>query len=152
MAHQMKAHRQRRITRNTLAVLAGTVAVCAVSGCYYPGGPRYSADRFTYESHAWQPWTVKLLDTRTGEVVWSVDVPVGKQLVVGFNRGTGPNEFKPDEIVWGIMEKGKRFGTRDNRQPCPPHESRRLDSSLRPTPELITPVMDEASASVWDTQ
>lgn len=147
-----KSRRAWQSGRIALAAVA-VIALASIGGCYYPGGPRYSADRHTFESHSWQPWTVKLTDTRTGEVVWSVDVPVGQQLVVGFKPGSGPNEYKPDEIVWGIMEKGKRFGTRDNRQPCPPREARKLEATLRPTPELITPVTDEAAAAgIWDRQ
>lgn len=116
------------------------VIVCA-AGCHFPGGPRYSADRYTIESTTWQPQTATLIDTRTGEPVWSVDIPVGQQLVVGFSRGTGPNEARPDEIVWELMPLGKRFGTRNSRMACPPASVRRLDTTLRPTPEPIgTPV------------
>lgn len=96
----------------------------------------YSADRFTYVSTSWEPKTVSLVDTRTGQTIWSVDVPVGQQLVVGFSRGTGPNEFNSDEIVWGLMPAGKKGGTRDNRMPCPPSSVRRIDMAFRPAPEL----------------
>lgn len=107
-----------------------------MGGCHLEGGPRYSADRYTYVSRSWTPKTISLIDTRTGETTWSVDVPVGEQLVVGFSKGTGPNELRPDEIVWGLMPAGRRFGQRNNRQPCPPASARRLDMTLRPTPEM----------------
>lgn len=124
--------------RNTTALAALLLAAGALTStaCHYQGGPRYSADRFTYESSSWYPKTVSLIDTRTGQTVWTVDIPVGEQLVVGFSRGTGPNEFNTDEIVWGLMPAGQRFGTRDNRMPCPPSGVRRLDVALRPAPEL----------------
>ena len=101
--------------RNTTALAAILLAAGALTStaCHYQGGPRYSADRFTYESSSWYPKTVSLIDTRTGQTVWTVDIPVGEQLVVGFSRGTGPNEFNTDEIVWGLMPAGQRFGTRD---------------------------------------
>jgi hypothetical protein len=119
-----------------VGLLLGVVALGAVpAGCYYPGGPLMSADRYTYESTPWQPWTVTLTDTRTGEAVWSVDVPVDQQVVLSFSQGTGPNEYKPDEIVWELMPRGQRFGARNNRLPCPPAGARRLDATLRPTPE-----------------
>jgi hypothetical protein len=119
-----------------VGLLLGVVALGAVpAGCYYPGGPLMSADRYTYESTPWQPWTVTLTDTRTGEAVWSVDVPVDQQVVLSFSQGTGPNEYKPDEIVWELMPRGQRFGARNNRLPCPPSGARRLDATLRPTPE-----------------
>ena len=113
-----------------------TLAGLMLGACHLEGGPRYSADRYTYVSREWQPKTVTLIDTRTGETTWSVDVPVGQQLVVGFSQGTGPNELRPDEIVWGLMPAGRRFGSRDNRQPCPPSSARRLDMVLRPAPEM----------------
>ena len=116
-------------------LLVALGAATLPAGCYYPGGPLYSADRFTYESTPWQPWTVTLFDTRTGEAVWSVDVPVGEQVVVGFSQGTGPNEYKPDEMIWQLMPLGERFGTLANRMPCPPVGARRLEPTLRPVPE-----------------
>lgn len=116
-------------------LLVALGAATLPAGCYYPGGPLYSADRFTYESTPWQPWTVTLFDTRTGEAVWSVDVPVGEQVVVGFSQGTGPNEYKPDEMIWQLMPLGERFGTLANRLPCPPVGARRLEPTLRPVPE-----------------
>lgn len=122
--------------RTTIATLTLALTTLALGGCHYEGGPRYSADRYTYVSRTWSPKTVSLVDTRTGETTWSVDVPVGEQLVVGFSKGTGPNELRPDEIVWGLMPGGQRFGTRDNRQPCPPRHARRLDMTLRPAPEM----------------
>ncbi|MDX2116307.1 MAG: hypothetical protein SFZ24_11910 [Planctomycetota bacterium] len=114
--------------------MLGCGVLCA--GCHSEGGSMYSADKFTYLSHEWQPWTVTLIDTRTGESLWSVDVPVGKQLVFGFREGAGPNQFKPDMMDWGLWEAGRSYGTRDNQLPVPPAKSRRIEPSLRPTPEL----------------
>ena len=119
-----------------LGVLVAALGAGAMAGgCYFPGGPLYSADRYTYESTTWQPWSVTVTDTRTGEPVWSVDVPVDQQVVFSFSQGTGPNEYKPDELVWELMPRGQRFGGRNNRIPCPPAFARRIDATLRPTPE-----------------
>lgn len=107
-----------------------------LSGCHAPGGTMHSDDRFTYVSTAWQPWTVSLVDTRTGEALWSVDVPVGQQLGLGFIRGAGPNMYKPDLMQWGLMEAGQMIGTRDNQLPVPPYSARRIESSIRATPEM----------------
>jgi hypothetical protein len=124
--------------RTSLAIRAAAVLLAGTLGvaCHSPGGPLYSADKFTYVSTEFQPWTVTVIDTRTGEAFWSVDVPVGEQLVVQFSRGTGPNEHRPDEIVWELMPAGRWFGALNNRQPCPPSGARRLDPTLRAAPEM----------------
>lgn len=113
-------------------------ALATLAGCQggTEGGWLGSYDNFTYISTSWQPKTISLYDTRTGENLWSVDVPVGKQLNVGFRKGTGPNENKPDELVWEIKMAGRVFGSRDNRVPCPPATARRLEMTLRAAPEM----------------
>lgn len=119
-----------------LLTLVCLSASALVGGCNSPGGQGFSSDRFVYQSDEWQPWTVSLIDTRTGENVWSVDVPVGKQLVMGFRKGVGPNEFKPDMMYWGITENGRSVSRQSNLLPVPGSMSRRLEPVLRPTPEL----------------
>jgi hypothetical protein len=132
------------------ALLLGLAALTLVTcGCHYEGGPLYSADRFTYVSREWQPWTVSLIDTRTGESLWSVDVPVGQKLVVGFRAGSGPNEYKPDMMDWGLMPEDRTYGERPNQLPVPPAGARRIEPTLRPAPELPgTP----AAGSPFDTK
>jgi len=123
-----------------LALLSLPV-VAGLSGCAGEGGAYYSDDHYLYTSRAWEPKTITLIDTRTGESLWSVDIPVGKELSMGFSKGTGPNEYKPDELVWEMRENGKRFGSRNNRMPCPPRDARRVDMTIRPKPEMPgTPV------------
>jgi hypothetical protein len=120
-----------------VAAVGGAVGTAGLAGCYYPGGPGYSADRFTYESTTWQPWTVTLQDTRTGQDFWSVEVPVGQQLVVGFVKGEGlEDEFVPDLMQWQLMPIGNRFGGLENSIPVPPANARLLLPRLRKAPEL----------------
>jgi hypothetical protein len=112
-----------------------------LAGCQNEGGGYASLDRYVYVSRAWEPKTITLIDTRTGESLWSVDIPVGRELYLGFSKGTGPNEYKPDEVIWEMRENGKRFGSSDNRMPCPPRDARRVDMTLRSKPEMPgTPV------------
>lgn len=124
----------RTITAAALLFGALTLPACVNSGT--EGGWLGSYDNFTYNSTSWQPKTVTLFDTRTGESLWSVDIPVGKSLNVGFKKGSGPNEFKPDEMVWEIRPAPRLFGTRDNRVPVPPSTARRLEMTLRSAPEM----------------
>lgn len=128
--------------RRSLRTLFGSVLVLAlgaVSACSSPGGSFYSDDRFTYVSNSWQPWTVSVIDTRTGETLWSVDVPVGQQLVIAFIKGTGPNERLPDMMQWGLMEAGRSSGSLPNLIPVPGRTARRTEPTLRPVPEMPNP-------------
>ncbi|MBC7835994.1 MAG: hypothetical protein H7Y88_12975 [Phycisphaerales bacterium] len=118
------------------------IGAAALGACYYPGGPWYSADRYTYVSTAWQPQTITLTDTRTGEVIWSQDVPVGKQLVIDFTSEDSTSDVNPvvdpahpDMMEWEIMDAGTRFGQLDNAIAVPPADSRRVEMTLRPVPE-----------------
>ena len=131
-----------RVLRRSALLAAGAAAIAAVglggSGCHREGPyPGVSVDEFTYISRTWEPKTITVVDTRTNESMWSVDIPVGQQLVVGFSTGTGPNEYTPDEIVWGMFPAGKRFGARPNRMPCPPSYARRVDMKIRAVPEPV---------------
>lgn len=124
------------ISRRKLAIWlsAGILTTSLLSACHFQGGSLYSDDKHTFVSTTWRPWTVTLIDTRTGEPMWSMDVPVGRQLVMQFRKGTGPNEFKPDMMDWEIREAGRR-GALHNQIPVPPTYARRLEPTLRPTPE-----------------
>jgi hypothetical protein len=123
-----------------LAASVGALVAMAIgtTGCHREGPwPGMSIDEYTYISRPWAPKTITVVDTRTNESVWSVDIPVGQELVVGFSTGTGPNEYTPDEIVWGLMPAGQKFGARHNRMPCPPSTARRVDMTLRAVPEPV---------------
>lgn len=123
----------RLIAAASLASLAG---LCSCAGIGSEGGPLMSLDSFTYVSTAWQPKTISLYDTRTGESLWSVDIPVGKQLWVGFRKGVGNNEYRPDEMSWDITWEGRQLGSRGNKMSVPPESARRLEMTLRAAPEM----------------
>lgn len=130
-----------RCPRSALRLLCGLavglIALASTTGCYSEGGPGYSADLFTYVSTPTRPYTVTLRDTRTGQDFWSVDVPVGKQLVVSFDANEGTKDkFTPDKMSWLIMEPEDDWQQLTNSLPVPPAEGRRLDVTLRATPEF----------------
>lgn len=116
--------------------LAGILAATgALAGCHSPGGSGFSRNAFTYRSTEWAPCTISVVDTTTGETVWSVDVPVGKQLFMAFRKGSGPNAYRPDMMDWEIEESGRLFGAPNNQIPVPGPGVRRVDYDLRPAPE-----------------
>lgn len=123
--------------RRPIAPTAFAAAIAALSGCYYPGGPGASYDVYTYESTSWKPWTVTLVDTRTGQTVWSIDVPVGKEVVLSFKEGEGTKDSAtPDLMRWQLFPLGTHYGELKSTLAVPPASARRLDPVLRPTPEL----------------
>ena len=138
---------RRPLARNL--AIAGAIAalpmLTTLGGCWHnEGGPGYSNDSHTYISNAWRPWTVTLVDTRTGEAVWSVDIPVDQQLSIRFRKGDGPSDELPDMMDWGLMDAGKKYGHRKNRLPVPGPDARLLKPTLRPTPEMPGAILTKA--------
>jgi len=131
-------------TRGTTLFLSLAAAGLALTagGCwpgYYEGGNYRTrgGGLHTYVSTEWQPKTITLVDTRTGSAMWSVDIPVGKQLVIWFEEGesnAGPD--LPDLMRWEIMAANTHSGALDNAMPVPGKDSRRLDMTLRAAPEM----------------
>ena len=137
-----------RIGLAAVGLAVGLGLALATTGCnvYRPGGSLRSNDTFTYASTTFLPVTVSLVDSRTGETLWTSEVPVGKQLVVRFFRDQyKDNPANPDAMRWEIMDTGKWYGTLDNVIAVPAMGVRRLDTSLRAAPEY-PPGAEQASA------
>ncbi|HLO42146.1 MAG TPA: hypothetical protein VK176_14060 [Phycisphaerales bacterium] len=115
----------------TLALAAGAVST---SGCatYKPGGDGVSRDAFTYTSTSHAPKSLQLKDTRTGEVLWTYEIPVERELVVRFYQGRNRDNIEmPDEMRWEEWEKGRQHGSLENKMPVPEAEYRRIDVTVR---------------------
>ena len=131
-----------------LTSLALTAAV-SLTGCsiakHSEGGGQNSDDRFTYVSTSYQPKTITVLDTRDGEELWSVDVPVGKKLVIQFykNKARNATAENPDLMKWEMGDAKKRKLTLRNAMAVPPTTARRIEMSLRAAPEW--PVADASN-------
>ncbi|MFT5424541.1 MAG: hypothetical protein ACI89L_002336 [Phycisphaerales bacterium] len=134
---QTLAHPSRRSFKLALAL----AACLGLAGCnltsHTEGGGQNSSDTFTYASTTYQPKTVTVIDTRDGEELWSVDVPVGQKLVVQFLEGRAKKSTpeNPDVMKWGLGKESQRRLSLRNSMPVPPASARRLDMSLRATPE-----------------
>jgi len=119
------------------AMACAATAVLGLQGCYVPGGSGFSRDTFTYYGIPDQPPTVTILDTRTGETVWTYEVPVGRQLTMRFvDDYASDNVMKPTKLEWQDMELGTRSGTLENSIFVPDRYSRRVDVTYRPAPEM----------------
>jgi predicted small secreted protein len=123
----------------TVSIPAAVVlASVMLGGCYTEGGFGFNIDQHVYVSRPWQPWTVTLRDTRTGQEFWSMDVPVGKKLIVKFEESTGSNDkYTPDVMKWALVDEDRETGVSiTNSLSCPPANGRRLEPTLRTAPEL----------------
>ena len=125
----MPAGNFNRLVRTARLGILLTGMTLLASGCSYSG------DRHIYESTAWYPQTVTLVDTRTGEDIWAVDVPVGKQLIVGFRGGAGPNDHKPDVMYWSVTDLGRKSTNDKSEMPVPGPDARVLVPTRRASPE-----------------
>ena len=125
-----------------IPALALSATLLAAGGCtiYRPGGSMYSTDTFTYPSTTWEPLTLSLQDRRTGETIWTAEVPVGQEVVVRFFREKYPdNPTLPDAMRWDFKKLGKWYGMLNNVIAVPPADSRLLVTTFRPSPEYPPP-------------
>lgn len=122
-------------------VAAAGLAACSLllTGCWTEGGRGYSNDSYTYISREWEPKTISVIDTRTGQAVWSYEIPVGHQLMMEFYRGRSKDPLLPDHLAWADREAGTIFGALTNTVAVPSASVRRVDMKLRPVPETGLP-------------
>jgi len=109
-----------------------------LAGCYNPRGAFYAhvGQAATYWSTESLPATITIIDTRTGEPFFTVEIPVGKQLVLDFQDGEGDdNVLTPDLMRYDVMPLGQTTGTLRNGITVPDSFSRRIDVSYRAAPE-----------------
>jgi hypothetical protein len=124
--------------------LAGTLSGCGPTSLYRPyfdeGGSGASIDEATYVSYPHEPKSLSVVDTRTQEVVFAMDIPVGQQLVINFDdKSADKDKYMSGTMRWAVMKAGNRYGSLSNRLAVPPPHSRRVDWYLREGPEVSTP-------------
>ncbi|MEO1583877.1 MAG: hypothetical protein AAFR96_04800 [Planctomycetota bacterium] len=125
----------------TATTALAAAALTALAGCYSIGGVPASRDRFTYESHPLMPATVTIMDTRTGESVWSLDVPVGQKLVVRFYDDRTPDDATPTRTAmmrWRVVDLDDGAGSLNNEFAVPIATARKINFELREGPEYAT--------------
>ncbi len=117
--------------------LCAATAAIALSGCGGLGGGNYSGAPHTWASEAHSPKVLTLQDTRTGEDVWTVEIPVGSWLTTRFLEGGGADpELYPDRLAWRLREAGKSQGGTEHVASVPPADSRKWVLTLRESPEI----------------
>lgn len=112
----------------------GVVLTLALTGCHSPGGGLfdYSGGSQTYVSTEARPTTVTLVDSRTNEILFAMDIPPGKQLTIDFDKGGGDDPvLRPDILKYQIFDKGTQIGKLRSSLTVPPANVRRIDVTFR---------------------
>ena len=130
------------------AVVAGAVASSGLlAGCAWwkgqtPGGRSASLDQFSYVSTAFAPMTVTLRDVRDGSEIWSLDVPVNRKLIVRFDPADDEERdtLRPAIMCWDVVDVDDSSSL-ENEVPVPQDPYRRLEVTLRETPEYSDPAV-----------
>ncbi|MBC8310057.1 MAG: hypothetical protein H8E83_06060 [Planctomycetes bacterium] len=119
-----------------------------ISGCqmYVPGGnPFFNGpdSAATWQSTEESPKTVTIIDTRSGERIFVMEIPVGKKLVIDFIKDSGDNNvLTPDLMMWEVFPSGVGYGPLSNSMTVPNGWSRRIDITLRDSGEYSNPISD----------
>lgn len=129
------SHSLRGVSRGLLGL--AVAATLAVGGCgYRSGGQGWKGSSETWRSTEFLPATLTLVDTRSGEELWTQDIPVGYQMVTTFISGGGTDKVeRPDRLEYQILLNGTPFGRLRSAIAVPPANCRRWELSYRDTPE-----------------
>ncbi len=123
-------------------VTVGCCVAMTLAGCHLPGGGLLAGtgSSMTYYSTEFRPTTITLVDTRTDEPFFSIEIPVGKQLTLQFHEGTGHDPLaSPDLMTYSFFGIGTTVGRLRESLSVPNALSRRLDVSYRDAPERPPP-------------
>ncbi len=136
-------------TRAPAAFLPAAAAVgllaAILAGCHRPHGAfmAYTGASQTYWSSEMLPKTVLLVDVRTGDVIFSMDIPPGKQLSMDFVEGAGDDPvFSPDLMRYEVFDLGTTTGKLRSAMSVPNASSRRVDIEIRKGVEYTAEAAD----------
>jgi hypothetical protein len=127
-------------------LILSVAAALTMAGCYSPSGgvvKRIGAAA-TYYSTESMPATVTIVDTRTEEPFFTIEIPVGKQLTLDFQEGEGDDPvLTPDLMVYEVFPLGTSIGRLRNSVTVPNVYSRRIDVDYRQAPEEAARPIDQ---------
>jgi len=122
-------------------------AIATLSACHGPGGAfiPYQGQSITYESTEIMPKTVQIRDLRSDEIVFTMEVPAGKQLTFQFSEGDGDDPvYTPDLMRYEVFDIGTRTGSLSSAMSVPPYWARRIDVYFRQGPEYTAASPEQA--------
>lgn len=125
-------YRSNRLLFTALAAMA----VVPIAGCwspgYRPGGQQATRGVHTFESTQDFLQSIQIVDLATNDVIWSIHVPLGEQVVLRFYDQHDPeNVERPALMRWELMPRGTRWGELDNAIPVPAYDRRLMNVFYR---------------------
>ena len=120
--------------RQIVALGLGAALTLAMTGCYSPGGGAFdfTGGSQTYYSTEARPTTFTLVDSRTNEILFAMEIPPGKQLTIDFDEGGGDDPvLRPDILNYQIFDIGTKIGKLRSSLTVPPSTVRRIDVTFR---------------------
>lgn len=113
----------------TPLALAALLTAATLTACHSPSGGMFPTrdGSTTYYSTQLQPASVTMVDMRTDEVIWSLDVPPDQQLTFQFFEGEGDDPvYTPALMRWAIFPLGKQTGKLLNTMSVPSSDTRKV--------------------------
>ena len=120
-----------------LVALAGFAFAVGVGGCNMHrtnnGGMwSYSSGPQTIASTEYMQKSVRMVDRRSGEIFFSLDIPPGKQLTYDFDRGEGDDAvYTPDIMRYEVKDIGDKNGRLSNAMTVPNEASRAVEVHVK---------------------
>ncbi|MHC5024002.1 MAG: hypothetical protein ACYTGG_08830 [Planctomycetota bacterium] len=116
--------------------VASAAGIFAGVGCamHTPegGSMPFTGGSHTFYSTETSPKTVSIIDLRTDEEIFKVEIPVGKQLTFDFVEELGDDVvYTPDLMRYEIWPIGTKTGKLRNALSVPNAASRRIDVQVR---------------------
>ena len=131
-------------------LVLSVMTMLASAGCHLPQGGlfRYTGGSQTYYSTETRPTTITLIDVRTGEALFAMDIPPGKQLTIDLDEGEGDDPVhRPNLLKYQIFDIGTTTGKLRSSLTVPAANVLRFDVSFREGNELRpAPYKDELRA------
>lgn len=118
----------------TICLTTLAAATAALPACHSPKGGIMpsSTGSYTYYSTETQPKSVRIVDMRSDETVFAINIPADKQLTFDFIPGKGDDPVEtPDLMKWEVLPLGTMTGTLRNSMTVPNAASRKIIVELR---------------------
>lgn len=120
------------------ALIAVASIVLFAPGCYTSSPQLWetSVENYTWVSTPARPVTITLVDTRDDSEFFKMEIPVGQQLSIHFDDGSGDDKVKMSaKMTWELLESPSAIASLSNSLNAPPMFARRIDYAVRPVGE-----------------